>query len=1055
MALALADALPQTATPVTPSFAPPALTSSSTSSPATPSPSAPPAAPPAQPPAPVQLSMEDFGQRIKAKHPEYADMDNRTLAQKVITKYPQYQDMVKPDAPPQSFLQNLQSRADATVGSGPQSVVPVTDPVGTFKGTMERLRQGLAQGAESVVVHPLQTAHSSVELPIDVMRATGTSPEFIGQHLSDPEVQKQIQAARDRLAAQWDAAKKNPAGTIGQLIGGGLVTHGLSEVTGAAGSAVLGGAKSAVVGTGEALSGAGDLGVGAVKDLRKAGEGAIAEQTTAEESNAAAQAKYAQDVEEAQEDAGTKNDTAQKQMLRQYVKNQQVADQRNSLSQANYEAQTEADKLNHANKVAQITAQNEAAEQAAAEQTAANSAAAKQKYAENVQAAQDTESERGDLARQEIQTRLRLMRRAQTVAKQARSSVDAQYGQVRTGIADAIKTGDAVQPPWETLTDTVEQAKDLLQGSQQKIPVFESILKRANEVGDLESQRQAVMESRNFPEGSYSTLSPEHKALVDEAIENNDLLRRSGAVPIPEENGTPTAPYGHLSGYSSEIGRELRDNPGMDGDIKRALTKVKAHLDAMKQVMADQAGEGARLKSANKNWAIYKDVFHENTGPSGSGSPVAKALKAEDATNATEPFLSKDSEIASRARQMLVGQPNRGPGSYFDPGAGYLVDKLRDIRSRVDALPKKPAEVPPYQEPAPVNPKLKPVPDESAIPVRAVPKQAQPAPVVPREPTQPAEVAPPKLKPDAEPLNIRQIKLEAYQRAADNLKYLNKWQIRGLLGIAGGLIGHALGQGSEASLLEGAAAAFGPMALGRLIDTDTFKNWVGAPRPRDFELLGKLKGSDKIKVQDDITGQIVSLAQAGQRVKVSPQIQGFVGPENIIKIAKAITKTKGAVSGMTGAEKIKAGMKAGVAAGGGAGAVAQSQQQQSQQPQAVPKSTNSETMVEPNPKGLVEPGNLPIWNRPTVQNADGSHSSEYSTSFQDDKGREVLVPTIVNGKFLTPDGKKPPEGSAAERTMFHAAWQHYLRTGENLGKFSNAADADVYAGKLHNRGARP
>ena len=115
----------------------------------------------------------------------------------------------------------------------------------------------------------------------------------------------------------------------------------------------------------------------------------------------------------------------------------------------------------------------------------------------------------------------------------------------------------------------------------------------------------------------------------------------------------------------------------------------------------------------------------------------------------------------------------------------------------------------------------------------------------------------------------------------------------------------------------------------------------------------------------------------------------------------------------------------------------------------------SQFMVEQNPKGLKEPGNLPIWKRPTVQNSDGTHSSEYSTSFQDPKtGYEVLVPTIVNGKFLTPDGKKPKEGSPEEKAMFKAAWQHYLQTGENLGKFDNPEDADTYAGVLHNRGQK-
>lgn len=125
------------------------------------------------------------------------------------------------------------------------------------------------------------------------------------------------------------------------------------------------------------------------------------------------------------------------------------------------------------------------------------------------------------------------------------------------------------------------------------------------------------------------------------------------------------------------------------------------------------------------------------------------------------------------------------------------------------------------------------------------------------------------------------------------------------------------------------------------------------------------------------------------------------------------------------------------------------------QPESTHGQDTSEYMAVPNPKGLVEPGNIPIWNRPTVQNPDGSHSSEYSTSFRDDKGREVLVPTVVDGKFLTPNGKKPKEGSAEEKAMFKKAWQHYLDTGQNLGKFSNADDADAYAGKLHSRGSRP
>ena len=114
------------------------------------------------------------------------------------------------------------------------------------------------------------------------------------------------------------------------------------------------------------------------------------------------------------------------------------------------------------------------------------------------------------------------------------------------------------------------------------------------------------------------------------------------------------------------------------------------------------------------------------------------------------------------------------------------------------------------------------------------------------------------------------------------------------------------------------------------------------------------------------------------------------------------------------------------------------------------------TMAAPNPKGLQEPGNLSIWSRPTVQNSNGSHSSEYSTSFQDENGKEVLVPSVVGGKFLTPTGEKPPEGSPEEKEMFKRAWQHYGQTGENLGKFDTPENADVYSEQLHNRpSARP
>ena len=102
-------------------------------------------------------------------------------------------------------------------------------------------------------------------------------------------------------------------------------------------------------------------------------------------------------------------------------------------------------------------------------------------------------------------------------------------------------------------------------------------------------------------------------------------------------------------------------------------------------------------------------------------------------------------------------------------------------------------------------------------------------------------------------------------------------------------------------------------------------------------------------------------------------------------------------------------------------------------------------------KGMLQQGNIDLNKRPIVKNDDGSHSSEYSVSFTDEYGREVLVPTIVDGKFLTPNGKKPKEGSAAEKAMFKKAWQHYLKTGEHLGIFASPAEADAVAQMIHTR----
>jgi hypothetical protein len=84
--------------------------------------------------------------------------------------------------------------------------------------------------------------------------------------------------------------------------------------------------------------------------------------------------------------------------------------------------------------------------------------------------------------------------------------------------------------------------------------------------------------------------------------------------------------------------------------------------------------------------------------------------------------------------------------------------------------------------------------------------------------------------------------------------------------------------------------------------------------------------------------------------------------------------------------------------------------------------------------GLITPGNIDINNRQVLRNPDGSISTERSFSIGTDQG-EVLIPQVVNGRLLSED----------------QAITHYERTGQHLGIFRTARDADRYAESLHNR----
>jgi hypothetical protein len=93
-----------------------------------------------------------------------------------------------------------------------------------------------------------------------------------------------------------------------------------------------------------------------------------------------------------------------------------------------------------------------------------------------------------------------------------------------------------------------------------------------------------------------------------------------------------------------------------------------------------------------------------------------------------------------------------------------------------------------------------------------------------------------------------------------------------------------------------------------------------------------------------------------------------------------------------------------------------------------------ETMTLPS-KGVVEQGNIDLFNRPRVKNPDGSISTVRSFSANVD-GVEVLLPTIAD------DGRVMSEADAVKQ---------YRDTGKHLGKFDSPGNATDYAKELHNQ----
>lgn len=76
------------------------------------------------------VSVEEFAEKIKAKYPDYAEVDNNTLAQKMLEKFPEYRDKVdlSSGAPQEGITSPMRGEEAPSVGMSPEPPPSPEDP---------------------------------------------------------------------------------------------------------------------------------------------------------------------------------------------------------------------------------------------------------------------------------------------------------------------------------------------------------------------------------------------------------------------------------------------------------------------------------------------------------------------------------------------------------------------------------------------------------------------------------------------------------------------------------------------------------------------------------------------------------------------------------------------------------------------------------------------------------------------------------------------------------------------------------------------------------------
>jgi hypothetical protein len=348
--------------------------------------------------------------------------------------------------------------------------------------------------------------------------------------------------------------------------------------------------------------------------------------------------------------------------------------------------------------------------------------------------------------------------------------------------------------------------------------------------------------------GKYPETDPEfieyQGAQIPKTNRLYDVLKQQGMG-----TGAPPVTFGDLQGYYTETGAELAKGT-LPGDVYLATKELHNAIGDMMQEMASGAGAGKEFWDSRVFYRNYMDAFHEPTGPSGSGSPIAQTLLAKDPAVAVDKFAGDagDRGIANLRRYS---------------------DSLANLAQNVRSAAQEKITIPARKSAADISaPEAKPVPAGANLPLPGVvepvpaPRAANLSlpPVLPEAETIPVELKPRQKISTPDLVAARRAAAEARAgRAQTRGTWVATWPVFQAM--------RALWGGHIPSLPAMALESAGTFATTKAATT-----MMRYPPLLDF--LTKARPEDLASIPPDLRGDLPGLVTLAQRqgIKVAPAL---------------------------------------------------------------------------------------------------------------------------------------------------------------------------------------